>query len=226
VLNVWLCVVLPRKPRYAGGRPPQLKPFCLAQTQRMVNLAYRFLFPAMWIAWGIYWWLASRGAKPTERQESLGSRLLHVIPLWIAVALLWLDRVPVPFLNERIYPWSPWEFWLAALITAAGLGFTVWARLHIGRNWSGLVTVKQSHELVTTGPYSMVRHPIYTGLLVAFVGSAMARGEWRGALAVAIAWVALWRKLQLEERWMLESFGEQYAAYRQRVPALIPFTTR
>jgi protein-S-isoprenylcysteine O-methyltransferase Ste14 len=189
-----------------------------------VDIAYRFLFPAMWAAWMIYWGLASRGVKPAERREPLGSRLLHVIPLVVAVVLLWANRVPVALLNERLYPWSPWGFWLAALVTAAGLGFTVWARLHIGRNWSGIVTVKRGHELVTTGPYSLVRHPIYTGLLLAFVGSAMARGEWRGVLAVAIAWVALWRKLRLEERWMLESFSEQYTAYRQRVPALIPFT--
>ncbi len=132
--------------------------------------------------------------------------------------------MPGPVLNERLFPWAPWEFWTAALVTAAGLGFAVWARLHLGRNWSGTVTLKQSHELITTSPYSLVRHPIYTGLLIAFLGSAMARGEWRGVLAVAIAWVALWRKLRLEERWMRDLFGEQYAAYQQRVPALIPFS--
>jgi protein-S-isoprenylcysteine O-methyltransferase Ste14 len=70
--------------------------------------------------------------------------------------------------------------------------------MHIGTNWSGIVTIKQGHELVTTGPYALVRHPIYSGLLLAFIGSAMARGEWRGVLAVLIAFLALWRKLRLE----------------------------
>ena len=185
--------------------------------------AYRFLFPAMWMAWALYWGFASRGVKAEERQEPVGSRLLHVVPLVVAVALLWASRVPGSVLNERLFPWAPWQFWAAAAVTAGGLAFTVWARLHLGRNWSGIVTIKQGHELVTTGPYSLVRHPIYTGLLVAFVGSALARDEWRGVLAVAIAWAALWRKLLLEERWMLEVFGEQYAEYRRRVPALIPF---
>jgi len=186
-------------------------------------LVYRFLFPSMWLSWAVYWVWASRHAKPIERRESIGSRLLHVLPLLLAVGLLWSKRIPVALLNERLFPWAPWEFWIAALITAAGLLFSVWARVYLGRNWSGVVTIKQGHELIDTGPYALVRHPIYTGLLVAFIGSAMALGEWRGLLAVLIAWAALWRKLRLEERWMTERFGEQYVAYCQRVPALVPF---
>lgn len=154
----------------------------------------------------------------------MASRLMHIVPLLLALALVWADRVPGPGLNERLFRWSPWAFWAAAVVTAAGLAFAVWARVHIGRNWSGTVTLKQGHELVVSGPYALVRHPIYTGLLLAIVGSALARGEWRGVLAVAIAWAALWRKLRLEERWMVEAFGERYEGYRQRVPALIPFT--
>ena len=158
-------------------------------------LHYRFLFPAMWLIWAAYWWIAALGAKPTERREALGSRLLHV----------------------------PWEFWCGALITAIGLLFAIWARVEIGRNWSGTVTIKRNHELIVSGPYALVRHPIYTGLILAFVGSAIARGQWRGVLAVFFVWVSLWRKLQVEERWMIERFGEQYVAYRQRVPAIVPF---
>ncbi|HKX41437.1 MAG TPA: isoprenylcysteine carboxylmethyltransferase family protein [Burkholderiaceae bacterium] len=187
-----------------------------------MSLIYDRLFPAMWLCWIAYWWAASRGAKPTERREPMSSRLLHIVPLLLAVALLWLDRVPGAWLNVRLYPWAPWVFWVAALITAAGLLFTAWARVHLGRNWSGTVTLKRGHELVTDGPYALVRHPIYTGLLAALIGSALARGEWRGVLAVLIAWAALWRKLRLEERWMAERFGEQYTAYRRHVPALVP----
>ena len=188
-----------------------------------MTLVYRFLFPAMWLSWAAYWWLASRGVKPVVRREPLRSRLMHVLPLLVAVGLLWADKVPGAFLNEKLYPWAPWEFWAAAFITASGILFSVWARVHLGGNWSGIVTVKQDHELITNGPYAIVRHPIYTALLVAIIGSAMARGEWRGVLAVLLAWWALWRKLQLEERWMVERFGEQYEAYRRRVPALVPF---
>ena len=188
-----------------------------------MSLLYRFLFPALWASWGAYWWLASRGTKPTERREPVASRLLHVVPLALAFALLWLDRVPGPVLNDRLFPWTPWAFWAAALVTALGMLFSIWGRAHLGGNWSGIVTVKRDHELIVSGPYALVRHPIYAGLLVAFVGSALARGEWRGVLAVVVAWAALWRKLRLEEQWMAERFGDRYLDYRRRVPALVPF---
>jgi protein-S-isoprenylcysteine O-methyltransferase Ste14 len=187
---------------------------------------YRYLFPALWLSWAAYWWWAARGAKPTQRRETLASRLLHIVPLLVAVWLLWAERAPGTFLNEPLFAWTPWMHWAGALVTAGGLLFTVWARVHLGRNWSGTVTIKQGHELVTDGPYALVRHPIYTGLLAAFIGSALARAEWRGVLAVLIAGAALWRKLRLEERWMAERFGEQYLAYRERVPALLPFPFR
>ena len=102
-----------------------------------MSLVYQFLFPTMWLSWAAYWWLASRGAKPTARRELLSSRLLHVLPLLLALELLWAERVPGSFLNERLFPWALWEFWVAALITAVGLLFAVWARVHLGGN-SGL----------------------------------------------------------------------------------------
>jgi len=83
--------------------------------------------------------------------------------------------------------------------------------------------VKRGHELVTSGPYAIVRHPIYTGLVLAFVGSAITLGEMRGVLAVVIVVASLWRKLRLEERWMAEQFGDDYERYRDRVRALVPF---
>lgn len=189
----------------------------------MSALLYRLLFPALWVGWAAYWVVSARALKSNVRKESALSRAQHGVPLAIAGILLWSDKVPWQPLNEPLFPWAPWQFYVAALITAAGLGFAVWARMHIGTNWSATVTLKEDHELVTTGPYSLVRHPIYTGLLTAIIGSALARDEWRGVLAILIAWAAIWRKLRLEEKWMLEVFGESYSAYYRRVPALIPF---
>ncbi|HUL66683.1 MAG TPA: isoprenylcysteine carboxylmethyltransferase family protein [Burkholderiaceae bacterium] len=183
---------------------------------------YRYLFPVMWLGWMGYWWLAARNVKTTSRHESLRSRLSHIVPLTLSAILLALPRSPVPALGEHFLPPGYWPFWAGAVLTLVGLLFTVQARVHLGRNWSGTVTIKQDHELITSGPYRFVRHPIYTGLLLAFIGTALARAEWRGVLAVALAFWAFWRKLHIEERWMREQFGVAYEDYAQRVAALVP----
>ncbi len=189
-------------------------------------IAYRFLFPAMWLSWVLYWWLLSARVKPNRRREPLGSRLLHFVPLAVAVALIWPAGIPGARRGDALYVSTAATFWGSAFVTGAGLLFTVWARVHLWRNWSGSVTLKQGHELIDSGPYALVRHPIYSGLLVAFLGSAIALGEWRGVLAVLIVLAAFWRKLRMEERWMSEQFAEAYAAYMRRVPALVPFWKR
>jgi protein-S-isoprenylcysteine O-methyltransferase Ste14 len=187
------------------------------------RLALPYLLGGVWVAWLVYWWASARNVKPTRRHESFGSRLAHIVPLGVAAWLLAMPTLPGDALSGRLLPRTLTVYLIGTAITAVGLGFSVWARAHLGRNWSGTVTLKEDHELVRGGPYRFVRHPIYTGLLVAFAGSAVARGEWRGVLAVAIAFIALWRKLKLEERWLEETFGEAYARYRSEVPALVPF---
>ncbi len=96
--------------------------------------------------------------------------------LALAIGLLWRPNAPIPLLDARILPRTAWSFWTGAAVTLAGLLFSAAARAYLGRNWSGTVTLKQDHELVTRGPYRFVRHPIYTGLLLAFLGPARTRG--------------------------------------------------
>lgn len=189
-----------------------------------MHLVYRSLIPAMWLTWAAYWWAMSRNVKATVRHESVRSRLLHIVPLMLAMGLLWRPNVAVSLLDQRIVPRAAWSFWIGAAVTLMGLLFSVWARAYLGRNWSGTVTVKENHELVTSGPYRIVRHPIYTGLLLAFIGSAFARGDLAGVVAVVLVFLSFRRKLRMEERWMREQFGEAYDAYSQRVPALVPFS--
>jgi protein-S-isoprenylcysteine O-methyltransferase Ste14 len=186
---------------------------------------YDALFLIMWVAWITYWWTLSQRAKANARRESAASRRSYVLTLLLAVALLALPDQRIPIINERFLPAAAWPLraGIGAAVTLAGLLFTVWAREHLGNNWSDVVSIKVDHELVTSGPYRVVRHPIYTGLLVAFLGQAIARGEWQGLIAVALAWWAFWRKLRVEERLMREQFGPAYEAYSRRVAALVPF---
>ena len=188
-----------------------------------MSLIHDYLFPAMWLSYLAYWWAMSRNLRATEVREPISSRLLRLVAIVGAVALLWLPVVPLPLLRERFIPSGAYCFWSGAAATAAGLLFGVWARHHLGSNWSQAVTIKEGHELVTSGPYAVVRHPIYAGLLTAFVGCAVARGEWRGLVAVGLVFIVLLRKLSLEEKWMAAHFGASYEAYTRRVAALVPF---
>lgn len=188
-----------------------------------MSWVYAYFLPAMWVVWSTYWLAMSLRAKAVARKEPVVSRLLHVAPLAFAVWLVWVSQTGIGWLDAFIVQRQEWMFWAGAALTAAGLAFSVAARVTIGGNWSGIVTVKEGHELVSSGPYALVRHPIYTGLLLAFAGTALAWDEWRGVVAVLVVFAAFWRKLRVEERYMTEQFGERYTQYRRRVAALIPY---
>jgi protein-S-isoprenylcysteine O-methyltransferase Ste14 len=184
---------------------------------------YRWLFPCLWLVFVAFWIAMARRGKTVVERESAFSRLSHYVPLAIAIYLLAAPHVPIALLNERFAPLSLWMVRLGAALTFAGIAFAIWARVWIAGNWSSDVTLKRDHELITSGPYRWVRHPIYTGILLGLLGTALAVGEWRGLLAVAFAAVAFWRKLRIEEAVMRRQFGEAYARYAERAPALIPF---
>ena len=176
-----------------------------------------------WVAWAVTWVALSRGVKPVARRESRVSRALHIAPLVVVAALLGAGGYSGHALADPLLPRAGWMTPAGAALVAAGLGFAVWARLVIGTNWSGTVTVKQAHALIQTGPYALARHPIYTGLLTAFLGTAIAIDAWRGVLALALASFAFLRKMRTEEAFMIETFGAAYTSYRARTAALVPF---
>lgn len=171
------------------------------------------------------WFIAARRVKEARVSESVASRAAHLVPLFVTA---WLLTQPAPWdvLNDEL--WPNWAGPAAAgtFLTVIGAAFAIWARVELGRNWSANVTQKADHELIQSGPFAWVRHPIYTGLLTALLGTALAVDAGRGVLAFVIALVALWRKYRLEERFMTELFGAHYSAYRERVPALVPFWRR
>ncbi len=179
-------------------------------------------FTWCWTAWLIIWLAAAFSNKRTARRENGASWMLHMLPLAIAAVLLTHGSKTWPLLQWQVLPYQPAFYWVGLALTFAGLAFTVWARFYLGTNWSGSVQVKAEHALVRTGPYRWVRHPIYTGLLAAFLGSGLAMDQWRGVLAFVIVLLGFWYKLRLEERWMIETFGDAYRDYRKHSKALIP----
>ena len=176
----------------------------------------------IWLAWAAAWVALSRGVKPAVRHESRGSRLLHLAPLGLAIVLLVAGHASGALLARDVLPPAAWMPPAGAAFTLLGLLFAGWARLVLGRNWSGTVTVKQDHELVRAGPYALARHPIYTGLLTALLGTALAIDKWRAVAAFVIVTLSFLRKLRTEEAFMRAQFGAAYDAYRAEVPALVP----
>jgi protein-S-isoprenylcysteine O-methyltransferase Ste14 len=188
----------------------------------VMRVFYHQAFNVVWVAWAIYWCVAAIGAKRTRFRESVASRLLHIVPLLLGIALLVSPRIAGRLLTQRFLPVSATWFFVGLALAILGLGFSVYARVWLGGNWSGTVTLKDDHELIRGGPYTHVRHPIYTGILLAILGSAIATGEWRGLFALALITAAFLCKITVEERVLTEQFGDAYRRFQAEVPALIP----
>jgi len=178
----------------------------------------------LWLAAGLVWLVGALTAKRAERRQNLASRLRHLaleVPAFFLVFAqiswpAWLERrfVPKPSIIAQ---------WIGLGLTAAGIAFAIAARVWIGRNWSGRVTIKKQHELIQNGPYSLVRHPIYSGFLLALLGTAMVQGELHGLIGFALAALGWTFKLRTEEAFLAQQFGNEYLNYKQRVKALVPF---
>ena len=176
-----------------------------------------------WLVFVAIWIIGALSTKRTVYRETHAQRLRYW--LWMVIACFLLtygQRLPYP-LNLRIIPHVAPTAWAAAVLCIIGLVFACWARLTLGRNWSGLVTLKEGHELVERGPYRFVRHPIYTGILTMFFATALALGHLAGFAATLLMFASFWIKLRDEETLMLRQFPDRYAAYRQRAKRIIPF---
>jgi len=181
------------------------------------------LYVDAWIFAGIVWVAAAFFSKPAEKAESLASRLAQLSWTFLGVVLLSFPRLHWGPLGIRVIPRS-WTLGYTGLaLTFAGIAFAIWARFYIGGNWSARVTIKKDHQLIRSGPYAIVRHPIYAGFLLALAGTAMGMGEIRAFVALAIVAAGMRFKARIEEKFMRERFGEQYQRYQREVKSLIPF---
>jgi len=187
-----------------------------------VNLAPRHLVDSVWIILMVVWCLAALRASPVARRQSIASRAAHALPLVVCGVMLFRSTAALGPLVWRFAPDTGLVGWTGAIVTAIGVAIAIAARFFLGRNWSGWVTVKKGHQLIRSGPYALVRHPIYSGILLAVLGTAIVVGEVRGLIAVAFAALGLRLKSLQEERFMEEEFGGEYRDYKRRVKAMIP----
>src|SRR3954468_1947329 len=176
----------------------------------------------LWVAWVVIWIIAARRVKKVRAHEATSTRVAYLLPKILTALLLFSPIFRRGFFGERFIGFSPAAQWTGVALTALGIAFTIWARVHIGRNWSARVVIKQQHELVRSGPYRFVRHPIYSGLLIAITGTALVIGEWRAVLALGFAIVGFMAKAKREEQIMTYEFGDEYVRYRSQTGMLIP----
>ena len=185
-------------------------------------LSQRQWINALWFLFGLYWLISAFKLKKTKQRETWQERLRYVLPLLVAFYLLSRHWARYGWLGTRFVPASESVALIGVLLTAAGVAIAIWARWHLGANWSGVVTLKEGHELIRSGPYRTIRHPIYTGILLAFLGTAIALGEVRGLLAVAIAWLSFYAKARREESLLTQEFGERFAEHQRRTGMFLP----
>jgi protein-S-isoprenylcysteine O-methyltransferase Ste14 len=177
----------------------------------------------VWMLVGCCWMVGALRSKPAARHERLRTRVVHLAIMTVACVLLFSSSTRIGVLGSRFLPEYNGIGWAGLGITVAGCAFAVWARILLGTNWSARVGVKQNHQFVRTGPYAVVRHPIYAGLLLAILGTALALGEVRGLIALGLALIGWFTKARAEEQFLVEHFGGAYVRYCREVKQLIPF---
>jgi protein-S-isoprenylcysteine O-methyltransferase Ste14 len=178
----------------------------------------------LWMLLAIVWLVSRFGIKRAKQRERPGEFILHAIAVVIGFWLLFANH-NWGWLNNRVLP-TTGAFWMTGLaLTALGISISIWARLTLGRNWSSAVTLKHNHELIRKGLYRWIRHPIYTGILLGMIGTAMIRGHLRGWIGMAIVAATFYFKARREERFLRQEFGAGFEEHARRTGMFLPKLT-
>lgn len=187
----------------------------------------------LWAAFGIYWFVAARlQTRAKSSEESAGAetkvsdapsaRVFHHACLVASFILLFIPKIGVRALDARFLPRTLPRGIAGLLLTIAGLALAVWARRHLAENWSSRVRIRVGHELVRTGPYAHFRHPIYSGVLLGVIGSALVVDRWRALISVALVLLSYSIKGRREDAILAREFGGSWQEHRRRAGFLLP----
>jgi protein-S-isoprenylcysteine O-methyltransferase Ste14 len=175
-----------------------------------------------WTIWAVWWLAMAFFSKSTKRRESVAQRIEHLLPAMLGFTLVFREGFGGAWLARPIVAANPVLLGLCVIATILGLLFAVWARLILGSNWSGTVTIKTNHQLIRRGPYRWIRHPIYTGMLAALLATAVIQGQLSGMIGFAFVLLALYRKARREESFLSQEFGDGFMEHRQHTGMFLP----
>ena len=187
-----------------------------------VNVTPSEIVFGSWLLFALYWFVAAFGVKRTAKRQNLPERMLYIVFMAAGFFLLNQENPNWGPLNRRFVSGQLWLAWLGCALCAAGVLFAIWARRTIGKDWSAEVQIKEGHQLIRSGPYAHIRHPIYTGLLLATFGTALLVGEYRGLLAVLLFLVGFTRKARKEESFLAAEFGPAFEEHRRHTGFYLP----
>jgi protein-S-isoprenylcysteine O-methyltransferase Ste14 len=175
-----------------------------------------------WIVLAVYWAVSALSQKSTKKEEHFIERLRHVVPMMVAVLLLSQSDASYGWLGLPFVAESGTLNLLGLVLAGAGAALAIWARWHLGRNWSAVVSIREQHDLIRSGPYRAVRHPIYTGLLLAILGTVLIIGEFRALVALAIVLASFYLKARKEDVWLAREFGETFEGHAKHTGMFLP----